>query len=338
MKRDDGRSISRDALENYRFQALKLRKNGWRVTKIAEAFGLHVKSISRWFVKASKHGEQSLKKTKAKGAKPKLSIKEKTEIINCLKESAMDFGFETPLWTAKRVQQLIIKKHNIKIHISKICDWLKKIGLSPQKPKKNPPQRNEKLVKRWIKNEWPKINEHRRKWQAILYFIDEAGISLIPYVGRTWAPKGKTPTINVTGNRGGFCVSSGITPAGKLIFRIEKGKVNSNSHLDFLQKIIKQHPKRKVIVVADNASSHKSNLIRGFVESNKQRFALYHIPPYSPDLNPDEHIWSYLKAYELKAHQAQTVSELKKLTNKKMQKIQRNANLIKSFFMKNKVA
>ena len=81
-----------------------------------------------------------------------------------------------------------------------------------------------------------------------------------------------------------------------------------------------------------------SNLIRGFVESNKQRFALYHIPPYSPDLNPDEHIWSYLKAYELKAHQAQTVSELKKLTNKKMQKIQRNANLIKSFFMKNKVA
>src|SRR3989344_403835 len=315
MKRDDGRSISRDALENYRFQALKLRKNGWRVTKIAEAFGLHVKSISRWFVKASKHGEQSLKKTKAKGAKPKLSIKEKTEIINCLKESAMDFGFETPLWTAKRVQQLIIKKHNIKIHISKICDWLKKIGLSPQKPKKNPPQRNEKLVKRWIKNEWPKINEHRRKWQAILYFIDEAGISLIPYVGRTWAPKGKTPTINVTGNRGGFCVSSGITPAGKLIFRIEKGKV---------------------IVVADNASSHKSNLIRGFVESNKQRFALYHIPPYSPDLNPDEHIWSYLKTYELKAHQAQSVIDLKKLANKKLQKIQRNQTLIKSFFINNK--
>lgn len=338
MKKEDGRSISRDALENYRFQALKLRKKGWKVTKIAEAFGLHVKSVSRWFVKSSKFGEHSLRKTKAKGAKPKLTINEKIDIINCLKESAINFGFETPLWTAKRIQQLIIKRKKVKIHISNICGWLKKIGLTPQKPKKNPPQRDERLVKKWIKHEWPKIEEHRRRWQAILYFIDEAGISLIPYVGRTWAQKGKTPIISVTGNRGGFCVSSGITPAGKFVFRIEKGKINSNSHLDFLQKIIKQHPNRKIIVVADNASSHKSNLIKGFVESNKKRFALYHIPPYSPDLNPDEHIWSYLKAYELKAHQAQNISDLKKLTNKKLKKIQRNPELIKSFFMKNKVA
>ena len=337
MKKGDGRSVSRDALENYRFQALKLRKNGWKVTKIAEAFGLHIKSVSRWFVKSSKYGEQSLKKTMAKGAKSKLSLVEKNEIINNLKESAMEFEFETPLWTAKRVQQLILKKYEIKIHISKICVWFKKIGLSPQKPKKNPPQRDELLVKRWIKNEWPKIEEHRRRWQAILYFVDEAGISLIPYVGKTWAPKGKTPTISVTGKRGGFCVSSGITSAGKLIFRIEKGKVNSSTHLDFLQKIIKQHPKRKIIVIEDNASSHKSYLIRGFIESNKKRFALYHIPPYSPDLNPDEHIWSYLKTFELKAHQAQSVSDLKKLANKKLQKIQRNHNLIKSFFKKKKV-
>ena len=337
MKKRDGRSIPRDALEHYRFQAIKLRKKGWKVTKIAEAFDLHVKSVSRWFVKSSKHGEQSLKKTKARGAKPKLLLEQKKDIIDDLKKSAMEFGFETPLWTAKRVQQLIIKKYEIKIHISKICDWFKKIGLSSQKPKKNPPQRNETLIKNWIKKEWPNIDKHRRRWQAILYFVDEAGISLIPYVGKTWAPKGKTPIINVTGKRGGFCVSSAITSAGRLIFRIEKGKVNSNSHFDFLQKIIKQHPQRKIIVVADNASSHKSNLIKGFVESNKQRFALYHIPPYSPDLNPDEHIWSYLKTYELKAHQAQSVIDLKKLANKKLQKIQRNQTLIKSFFINNKV-
>ena len=68
--------------------------------------------------------------------------------------------------------------------------------------------------------------------------------------------------------------------------------------------------------------------------SNKKRFAIYNIPPYSPDLNPDEHVWSQLKAYELKDYQAQKINELKELTVKKMRKIQKNSTLIKSFFMK----
>lgn len=338
MKKRDGRSIPRDALEHYRFQAVDLRKKGWKVNKIAEAFGVERETVSRWISKAEKHGKESLRKRKAKGAKSKLSLEQKKEIINCLKESAIEFGFETPLWTSKRVKQLILDKFNISIHISKICQWFKKIGLSPQKPEKESPKKNNRLIKKWFKEEWPKIEKHRRKWQAMLYFLDEAGVSLIPFVGTTWAPKGKTPKIKVTGNRGGFCVSSAISPVGKMVFRIEKGKVNATTYLDFLQKIIKQHPNRKIIIIADNAPAHKSSLVQGFTESNKKRFAIYNLPPYSPETNPDEHIWSYLKAYELKAHQAQTTEELKHLAYKKMQKIQRNSELINSFFRKKYVS
>lgn len=336
-KRSDGRSISREALENYRFQALKLRKKGWKVTKISEAFGIHVKSVSRWFVKASKYGEKSLKSTKAKGAKPKLTPEEKKEILNCLKESAINFGYETPLWTSKRVKKLIFDKFKVSIHISKICQWFKDIGLSPQKPEKVYAQKNERLANKWLKEEWPKIQKHRRRWQAILYFLDEAGVSLTPVIGKTWAPKGKTPKIYVTGNRGGFCASSAINPAGNMVFRIEKGKVTAETYLDFLQKIIKQHPHRKIIVIADNARPHTAKLIKEFVISNNKKIAIYQLPPYSPDLNPDEHVWSYLKAYELKDHQVQKTDELKSLTIKKMHKIQRNSTLIKSFFNLKKV-
>ena len=122
MKKEDGRSISRDALENYRFQALKLRKKGWKVTKIAEACGLHVNSVSRWFVKSSKFGEHSLRKTKAKEAKTKLSINVKIDIIYCLKESAINFGFETIM---DKKNSTIDIKRKVKIHISNICGWLK---------------------------------------------------------------------------------------------------------------------------------------------------------------------------------------------------------------------
>ena len=150
--------------------------------------------------------------------------------------------------------------------------------------------------------------------------------------------KGKTPKIYVTGNRGGFCASSAISSVGNMVFRIEKGKVTAETYLDFLQKIIKQHPNRKIIIIADNARPHIAKLIKEFVKSNEKRIAIYQLPPYSPDLNPDEHVWSYLKAYELKDHQAQKTDELKTLTIKKMHKIQRNPQLIKSFFISKKVS
>src|SRR3989344_1471578 len=278
MKKSDGRSVHRDALENYRFQALKLRKKGWKVTKIAEAFGLHVKSVSRWFVKLNKT-----------------------------------------------------------IHISRICEWLRRLRISPQIPKRQAKQKDEKLADNWLKEEWPKIKSLVRRQQAVLYFQDEAGSSLIPVLGRTWAPIGKTPTVKVTGKRGGFCVSSAISPGGRMLFRIEKNKVNAQAHIDFLSKIILHHPRRKIVIISDNAPAHKAKLVREFEISNKKRITIFHIPSYSPDLNPDEHVWAYLKAHKLVAHQAQNTDELKHLVKRKMQGIQRSSNLINSFFMQNKV-
>ena len=337
MKKEDGRSISRDTLENYRFQALKLRKKGWKVTKIAEAFGLHVKSVSRWFVKSSKYGEKSLRSTKAKGRGPKISIEEWKLIISLMKKNATIYGFETPLWTSKRVKLLIKIKLNKILHISKVCEWLKRLRISPQKPIRQAKQKDGRLANTWLKEEWPKIKAIARRQQAIIYFQDESGISLTPVLGRTWAPIGKTPVVKVTGKRGGFCISSAITPNGRMVFRIEKGKVDAHAHIDFLSKIILQHPNRKIIIIEDNAPAHNAKLIKEFEMSNKKRITIFHIPPYSPDLNPDEHVWAYLKAFELVAHQAKDTNELKRIAKRKMQKIQRSPNLINSFFMQNKV-
>ena len=336
MKKD-GRSISRETLENYRFQALKLRKKGWKVKKIAEAFDLNEKSISRWFVKVNKFGENSLKRTIAKGNSPKLNEQEKLKIIEWLKEDARTFGFPSPLWNCKQIQRLIKKNLNKSLAISSIWELLKKLNLSAQKPKKQAKEKDEKLANKWLKEEWPKIKAIVRRQQAMLYFQDEAGVSLIPYLRTTWSPKGETPVIKVTGKKGGICVSSAISPAGRMVFRIEKGRMTSETYIDFLAKIIIQHPGRKIVVISDNAPIHKSKAVQSFLLSNEKRISLFHIPAYSPELNPDEHVWCYLKAYELVAHQAQNKEELKKLVNAKMHKIAGKEKLIHSFFMQNKV-
>ena len=66
---------------------------------------------------------------------------------------------------------------------------------------------------------------------------------------------------------------------------------------------------------------------------NKNKIAVYYLPAYSPDLNPDEKVWKYLKNVKLKAHQARNKKEFKPLVQSKMQSIQRKPNVIKSFFI-----
>jgi transposase len=332
MQKEDGRVIDRDALEHYRFRAIELYKKGEQINEIAYFFGIHRGSVSRWITLYKRNGKNILKRKKAKGAEYKLSEKEIKNVISILYDDATIYGFENPLWNCKMVQQTILKQTGKKIHTTNIMRLFKKLNLSPQKPDRLASQRNEKAIRKWKREEWPKIEEHRRKWQAILYFQDESGISLTPVLGRTWAPKGKTPKVKVTGKRGGFCVTSAISPAGKLIFRIEKGKIKANEHIEFLMKILKQHPNRKIIVIEDSAPVHKAKKVDKFVEQNKKRLAVYRLPSYAPELNPTEHVWAYLKANELKTHQAQNTDELKHLTKRKMQSIQRRKELLLSFF------
>src|SRR3989338_2204830 len=332
MKSDDGRSIPRDALEHYRFKALDLREKKWKINNIAEAFGVRREAVSRWISKAKKYGKESLRKRKAKGKEPKLGKEDKKQIISWLRKSAMEFGFETPLWDCKRIQKMVKKELSKEIAISSLWKTLRKWNLTPQKPEKVALEKNQRKVTEWLNAEWPKIQAHARRWQAMLYFQDESGVSLIPVLGKTWAKKGKTPKIKVTGNKGGFCVTSAISPAGRMVFRIENHTIHAEDHIDFLKQIIKHHPRRKIIVIEDNAKPHIAGAVKDFVRDNKNRIAVYYLPTYSPDLNPDEKVWKYLKNVKLKAHQARNKKEFKPLIKAKMQSIQKKPMLIKSFF------
>src|SRR3989344_4223944 len=332
MKKSDGRTHSHEFLEGCRIRSIELYKKGEQINEISYFLGFHRGVVSKWISNFKKYGKKALKSKKAKGPDYKLSEKEIQNIISILYDDATIYGFENPLWTCKMVQQTIFKQTGKKIHTTNIMRLFKKFNLSPQKPERLAYQRNEKAIRKWKKEEWPKIEEHRRKWQAMLYFQDECGVSLTPVLGRTWAKKGETPKIMVTGKRGGLCVTSAISPAGKMIFRIEKKKVNADKHIEFFKKIMKQHQNRKIIVVEDSAPVHKAKKVNKFVEENNNKLAVYRLPSYAPELNPTEHVWAYLKAHELKTHQAQNTDELKHLVKRKMQSIQMKKQLIHSFF------
>ncbi len=331
-KEKDGRHLSHEVLEQYRFRAIELREKGWRVKDIAESFGLHPGSVSRWFVKYRRTGKTALQSTKALGPKPKLSQEQLVDLVECLKKDALNFGFETPLWNCNELRILILKRYKKRIHVSNVWRWLKRLKQSNQKPESIAKEQDVKETERWLREDWPKILAHARRWKAILYLQDEAGVHLVPYLGKTWGAKGVTPVVRLTGNKGGLSMSSAVSLSGEMLFRFETKRVNALVHIDFLKKIRRHHMNRKVIVVTDKAPIHTAGAVQDYVEENADRFAVYYLPPYSPKLNPDEMVWGYLKKNNLKDHSATKVVELKRIVKNAMHGIQKRPDLVKSFF------
>ena len=115
---------------------------------------------------------------------------------------------------------------------------------------------------------------------------------------------------------------------------ISIGKRDNKSKTAYriLKQVQKNHPNRKIIIIEDGAKPHTAKEVSKFIESQKKKLALYFLPSYSPDLNPDEHVWAYLKGFKLKAHQAKNMGEFKPLVLSKMRSIQRKEAVISSFF------
>ncbi len=190
---------------------------------------------------------------------------------------------------------------------------------------------DEEARQEWLDNTLPKVRETVRKYRAILYFQDEANVSLTAFLGKTWAPCGKTPNGQVTGKRGGVAALSAISKRGHLLFDLHQKRIASDEVIHFLADMLYHHRNRHLVVLMDNAPPHTSKKTLNFIDS-QPRLHVFNFPSYSPDWNPDEKVWNHLKHHELKSHRAKTKDELTELTNKKLNGMANNPHLVRGLF------
>jgi transposase len=193
------------------------------------------------------------------------------------------------------------------------------------------------LKQLWIRKTIPKIKRTVKKYKAVLYFEDEASVSLAPMIGKTWSVKGKKAFVDVSGKRGSISAMSAISTTGQLLFSLYDKRITSNEVVEFLTHMLQHHPRRHIVVIMDQAPPHTSAKVRCFIEQQR-RLHVFYLPPYSPELNPDEKVWNYLKHEALKNHQAKNKCELKRLTRKKLKQMSRNASLLRALFFRSCVA
>jgi transposase len=133
---------------------------------------------------------------------------------------------------------------------------------------------------------------------AHIVFVDESGFLLIPTVRKTWAPRGQTPIIHHRYRHDRISVISGISIAPRrrrigLYFQCHPNNIRHGEVCEFLRYLLR-HLRGHVIVIWDNASIHKGEPIREICR-RYPRLHLEHLPPYAPQLNPDEAVWADAK-------------------------------------------
>jgi transposase len=156
--RDKG---SPEELEHRRLLAVQRVSEGYSAAEVAEFLGVEPRSVRRWVAAYREGGGQALLPRPALGRPPKLSLIQEKIALRWLTESPRHHGFETELWTAARLGQLIREEFSVALNPRYLSTWLRDRGFTPQKPQRVPRQRDPEAIAAWLESDWPRIKKRR---------------------------------------------------------------------------------------------------------------------------------------------------------------------------------
>jgi transposase len=335
MRKNDARQLDHATLEAMRERAVRSIQDGESPEVVADVLGLNRSTVYGWLAQYRRGGWGALKAKPLFGRPPKLDGKKLKWIFSAVAhKNPLQFKFEFALWTREMVAKLIKDKYGIVLSVVSVGRLLAQLGITCQKPLRRALEQDEALVQQWLKQDYPKIRALAQREKAEIYFGDAAHLRSDHHSGRTWGKKGETPVVSCTGARFRMSLISAITARGHMRFMIkEKGGVNATVFIEFLKRLM-VGSKRKIFLIVDRGPAHVAKMTKAFVATLDGALRLFYLPPYSPDRNPDELVWKYLKADTVGRASITNLSDFRSKAKSSMVSLQRNPEKIRSFFHK----
>lgn len=328
----DARTLSREALSDLRRRGVASVQNGQTPDEVAQALCVSRAAVFNWLAMYRAGGWQALE-ARTRGGRPrKLDGRQMSWVYRTVAgKSPLQLRFSFALWTLDMIRIVIRRQFGIQLNRSSVGRLMEQLGLSAQRPLWRAYQQNPKAVSKWLKDEYPRICAEAKRRGALVFFGDEAGVRSDAHSGTTWAPKGKTPIVSTTGARFGMNLISAVSRTGQMHFAVVEGKVNAEVFIEFLKRLI--HNRRKpVFLIVDGHPTHKAVIVRKYVETVANKLSLFFLPPYSPELNPDELVWNDLKNHILGRKVITGPEQMRRVVLTRLRWMRKTPSHVASFF------
>lgn len=148
-------------LERRRRLAISHLNNGHSIPVVAEFLGVSQRAVYFWQAAYRRHGDCGLNAQPPPPRPTKLSRNQERQVLGWFRKSPKSFGFNTELWTGRRVADVIRRKWGIDFNWRYLLGWLKDRGITPQKPQRVAREADRDAIERWRTQEWPRLQNGR---------------------------------------------------------------------------------------------------------------------------------------------------------------------------------
>ena len=264
-----------------RIKAVLLFDKGWSASEIAEALLLSEDAIREHVIE---YKTSKKLKPKGGGSVEKLSVEQAQELETHLHKHTYLYVKDIIAY----VQSIV----GVSYTVPGMQNWLKRHGFSYKKPAIVPGKANEQQQQEWLVK-YEKLKQNLPENETIC-FMDGVHPTHNVQPAYGWIKKGIRKEIPANSGRSRLNLSGVVDMVSYQVLIQEDKTLNAESTIKFFQKIEKAYPtKAKIHLFCDNARYYRNKAVTKHLETSK--IQLHFLPPYSPNLNPIERLWKWMK-------------------------------------------
>lgn len=329
----DARHLPPEAQEDLRRRVMSAIDAGLGISQAAATFKVSRQAIYNWQDRIDAGGRRALK-SRRRGRPEGIALlpHQAATVVRMILGSCPDqLRLPFALWTREAVQMLIARRFGLDLSLTTVGRYLRRWGLSPQKPLRRAFEQDPVAVQRWLSSEYPAIAARAKAESAEIWWGDEMGLRSDHQTGTSWGRVGETPVILGTGQRFGCNMISALTNRGRMAFMVFEGTCTVTVFLRFLRRLARQ-AQRKVFLIVDRLRVHRAKRVLAWVEAHAKEIEIFYLPSYSPQLNPDEILNQDVKSNAVGRRRAATRTELKANLRAYLRSTQKQPHVVCSFF------
>lgn len=278
--------------EAYRIQAVLMLNRDMDIAIIQEMTSFSRSQIFDLRRKYLKKGIASIEDPARHNPKELLTKKDRDEVIKTIQtKKPEDIGYHSRFWTTRIIGDWIKKKYKVK-YKSRTSIYLlfKKASFSYHKPGRVYQKRNEQEVMEFREKAEQILKKAHKEKNTVILTEDEMVLSTQTTFQKIWLKKNEYPKIEFSNDKQARSVYGflNIKTGREHAFKTEWQ--NMYITVEVLEKLRKIYPQEKLLIFWDGAGWHRGSEVKKFIEQDNNIESV-HFPRYSPEENPQEHVW-----------------------------------------------